>query len=49
MSNALPCKQMKNWEIHTLQKTQDGGVSSPRLTKRDSNNLTPKKASEVHS
>ena len=41
---------MKNSEIHTLQKTTDGGVSSPRLTKRDiSNSLSPKKALEVHS
>ena len=41
---------MKNSEIHTLQKTKDGGVSSPRLTKRDiSNSLSPKQALEVNS
>ena len=40
---------MKNSEIHTLQKTNDGGVSSARLTKRDiSNSLSPKQALEVH-
>ena len=41
---------MKYSEIHTLQKTKDGGASSPGLTKRDiSNSLSPKQTMEVHS
>ena len=49
-NNALPRKQMKNSKINASQKTKDGGISPPRLTKRAiSNSLSPQKALKVHS